>query len=164
MPRSEPAECLYMGKKNRTSFRAGNQIGRRGGRPKGGASYTSEERVVRELSKEMLSRYISQNFFLTEEELRAKSQLKDLAAIELCLIKIILHILETGNACAFERLLDRAIGKAGNVMEEPAPLRYEEWSIEELLEERKRLQVINQSHLRYLEKQSSKDNSESPAT
>lgn len=141
-----------MGKKTKTSFRKGNLAAGVGNKnAKGRTQADREELAMKKIDAGMVTRYFTLNSHLTIHELIARLQTERVSVLEGMIIKGMIQAQRSGDTGQINFFLDRLIGKVPNKIEHEVKNPYKDMSIEELMQEKQRLNEINRKTLNIIE-------------
>lgn len=119
------------------------------GKPKAVHSYDREELANKKIDNHLVVRYFTINSHLTEEQLRERLLDETLTIFEKRIIK---SLLNEDTALSFSQIIERLAGKVPDKHIHQVPDKYSEMTDEELLAEKRRLEIENRKTLTYVER------------
>lgn len=112
-----------------------------------------EERTVLEFDLPMLQRYLHAHFLSPVSELRKNAADESINAGESMIITAMLRIRDTGDIYALNALLDRLVGPVMRKIQLTGERPYENWTLEELEAEHRRLNQNNRHTIDMIHKE-----------
>lgn len=120
---------------------------------KGKPNYELEERLVRNVDKSLVSRYINLNSTLTVDEMKAKLQDRgNIPFLEYMIIRVLVLCAQTGDPARLNAILDRSgAGPVKQIVKHEVDDPYKDKSDEELLQMKKDLEARNREIVKNIE-------------
>lgn len=112
-----------------------------------------EEMAVLNIDKEMVSRYLNINYSRTVPELKRLAKSPNISAGERQIINIMLKIESLGDVWSWNQLMNRMIGPITQKVSITRERSYENWSMEELMAEKERLDKDNRETINSIHKE-----------
>jgi len=106
-----------------------------------------------DVDTEMVRKYLTIHFHKPIKELRRLFEDDQLDFGEASIVSVMLRIYDTGDIYALNSLYDRMIGPILRKYHITGDRPYEQWTLSELLEEKKRLEVINRNTIDMIHKE-----------
>lgn len=128
-------------------------IKKKPGRRPGATSKLAEEFKSTEVDSEMVRRYLTTQFHKPIEELRRLFASETLEFGEASIVSVMLRIYDTGDIYALNALYDRMIGPILRRYQITGERPFQDWTIEALLEEKKRLAELNRNTIDMIHKE-----------
>lgn len=130
-------------------FEKGNKASK--GKKKGIASYDAEELAARKIDNSIINRYLTINSHLTEEQLLARLDDPKITIFEKRIVK---SLLGWDSALSFESIVERLGGKVPEEhVHRVKRTAYDDMSVSELEEEKRKLSEVNRKTLTYIEQE-----------
>lgn len=116
-------------------------------------NYELEERIVRNIDKSIISRYINLNSHLTVDEMKAKLENRgSIPFMEYMIIRAMVVCAQTGDPSRLSLFLDRTAGKVEQKIQHSVDDPYASKSNEELIQMKKQLETRNREIMNNIEK------------
>jgi len=133
-----------------TKKKAPKNSKRRKGAP---SAKQKKEYEVLNVDKEMVQRYLNINFSKSIAELKRLAKSPEINAGEAQIISVMLKIHLTGDVWAWSQLMNRMIGPVAQKIHISKERPYEEWTLEELMAEKERLDKDNRTTIDLIHKE-----------
>lgn len=137
-------------KKKRNSFAKGHNLSVGNSASKGRQQYDREELATRTIDNRTVVRYFTLNSHLTINELKARVKNNEVTALESIVINAMINA-NAGDVYKMNALLDRIVGKVPDHIKHSVHDPYAGKTLEELMEEKRRLEKINRQTMNYIE-------------